>query len=340
MDIKSLQEQLSFLADSLSGKKILVTGATGLIGSRLINLISELHSKYNHTISGIGIFRDLSKLQKVFPMLPNGIEMCHWDMDTMEPPLFPHYDAIVHCAGISGGKKMHLKDPRNFFITNVEGTRKLLDFNVSNTVVPFLFLSSYEVYGERDCTHLLDEYSCCQIDTYTLRNSYAEMKRMCEMLSCMYSSQYGFDAYSVRLTSTFGIGVEYDDPRFFAEFARCINAGKDIVLKSSGGTMRSYLDSDDAARAILYVLAKGDNCNAYNLTNMNNAISIRDMAKRMIEVSGNTVELKFDISEDYANLGFRKESCTLMDSNKVMRLGWKPVYNLDETIYKLLHCCR
>lgn len=334
---EQLYKQLVFLAGQLKGKNILVSGATGLIGSRLIMLISELHTHFDETITGTGLYRSETKLSQTFPEVPKGVEMCYWDVEDSEHKTLPKYDAIIHCAGISGGSKMHLKDPRKFFLTNIGGTQRLLDYNAKENKAPFLFISTYEVYGCISQENPFSEQEYCRLDTFTLRDCYAEMKRMSEMLCCMYSSQFGFPSYAVRLTSTFGTGVTYDDPRFFAEFARCIIEGRDIVLKSTGGTVRSYLDADDAALAILYVLTCGENGNAYNLTNMQNAISIKDIAKKMIKVSGTDIELRFDISDDISKLGFRKESCTLMDANKLMALGWQPVYTLEETILKLLN---
>ena len=334
-----LSEQLNTLAEKYSGKTILVSGATGLIGSRIIALISKLHNEYDNSIKGIGLFRNESKLKKMMPSIPEGVEFVRWDMDENQVPEIGSYDAISHCAGISGGKKMHLKDPRRFFTTNIGSTQKLLDYNAQNCKAPFLFVSSYEVYGDVLQETPFNEDYPCKVDTFAVRSSYAEMKRMSEMMCCMWSSQFGFDAYSVRLTSTFGEGVEYDDPRFFAEFARCIIENRDIVLKSSGGTVRSYLDADDAATAMLYVIAGGQNGN-YNLTNMQNAISIRDIAKRMIKASGSNIELKFEIADDVSQLGYRKEGCTLMDATKIMGLGWQPVYTLDETIEKLIRSMR
>ena len=330
-----LSKQLNTLAEKYSGMTILVSGATGLIGARIIALISKLHREYDNSINGIGLYRSESKLDKMMPVIPNGIKFCRWDMDEDTMPEINHYDAVIHCAGISGGKKMHLKDPRRFFTTNIGSTQKLLDYNAQHCKAPFLFVSSYEVYGDVQQEMPFKEDYPCNVDTFAIRSSYAEMKRMSEMMCCMWSSQFGFNAYSVRLTSTFGEGVEYDDPRFFAEFARCIIENRDIVLKSSGGTVRSYLDADDAAIAMLYVLASGQNGN-YNLTNMQNAISIRDIAQRMIEVSDSDIKLKFDIAEDVSKLGYRKEGCTLMDATKLMDLGWEPVYTLDETIEKLI----
>ena len=160
---------------------------------------------------------------------------------------------------------------------------------------------------------------------------------MCESMAVAYSAKYGFDIVCGRLTSTFGYGVKYDDPRFFAEFARSAVQQNDIVLKSTGGTVRSYLDSDDAASAFLYLLANGKNCNVYNVTNMENRISIKKKKKKVIKLSGENIELKFDIAEDVKSLGFRKEGCTLMDASKLYDLGWRPVYNIDETILKLLN---
>lgn len=335
-----LNKQLCHIADKLQGKTILVSGSTGLIGARIIALIATLHKEYSISIKGVGLYRSESKLEKAFPSCPEGIEFIQWDMEEGQEPHIEAYDAIIHCAGISGGKKMHLKDPRRLFDVNVGSTRKLLDYNAQHNKTPFLFVSTYEVYGDVQEETPFNEFYPCNIDTFTLRNNYAEMKRMSEAMCCMWSSQFSFDTYSVRLTSTFGEGVEYEDPRFFAEFARCIIENRDIVLKSTGGTVRSYLDADDAALAMLHVIANGQNCNAYNLTNMQNAISIRDIAKRMIKVAGSDIELKFDIAEDVSKLGYRKEGCLLMDSSKLMSLGWEPVYTLDETIEKMIKSMR
>lgn len=334
-----LSKQLNILAEKYSGKTILVSGATGLIGARIIALISKLHNEFDYSIKGIGLYRNKPKLNKMMPIVPEGIVFCRWDMDEDTVPDIGHYDVVIHCAGISGGKKMHLKDPRRFFTTNIGSTQKLLNYNAQHCKAPFLFVSSYEVYGDVQQETPFNENYPCKVDTFAVRSSYAEMKRMSEMMCCMWSYQFGFKAYTVRLTSTFGKGVEYDDPRFFAEFARCIIENRDIVLKSSGGTVRSYLDADDAAIAMLYVIANGQNGN-YNLTNMKNAITIRDIAQRMIEVSGSEIKLKFDIAEDVSKLGYRQEGCTLMDATKLMNLGWEPVYTLDETIRKLIQSMR
>ena len=135
-------EQLNTLAEKHSGKTILVSGATGLIGSRIIALISKLHNEYDNSIKGVGLYRNESKLKKMMPSIPEGVEFVRWDMDENQVPEIGSYDAIIHCAGISGGKKMHLKDPRRFFTTNIGSTQKLLDYNAQNCKAPFLFVSS------------------------------------------------------------------------------------------------------------------------------------------------------------------------------------------------------
>ena len=92
----------------------------------------------------------------------------------------------------------------------------------------------------------------------TARSSYAESKRACESLCTAYVSQYNVPAKVLRLTQTFGPGVKYDDGRVFAEFARCVIEGRDIVLHTKGETKRNYLFTEDAVDAILTVLKKGE----------------------------------------------------------------------------------
>lgn len=337
MNKELLLNQQKFLAEKLNGKSVLVSGATGLIGSRIVYFLTGLNDQLDAKIRIIGLYRNEEKKNSVMNTLlgRDDVQMVKHEVESALE-LEESVDYIIHCAGISGGSKMHLKDPLKVFDTGINGTRALLDFAVSHGSSGFLYVSTYEVYGTVSQEEMFNESQPCNLDTFALRNIYAEIKRLCESLCCAYSAKYGINTYAVRLTSTFGNGVAYNDPRFFAEFARCIIENRDIVLKSTGGTVRSYLDADDAATAFLYILVNGQNCNAYNLTNMKNDISIRDIAAKMIEVSGSSVELKFDIAEDAAKMGFRKEGCTLMDASKLESLGWNAVYSLDDTLVKLI----
>lgn len=337
MNSSLLKKQQSFLAGKLKNTTITVSGATGLIGSRIVRYILDLNNLYNSNITVIALYRNKEKFDCLYNEYSHSQNLKGVYFDTNTEIKDIKSDYVIHCAGISGGTKMHLKDPMKVFEIAYEGTRAILDFCVQSKCKKYCYVSTYEMYGTPGDGHLISETEPCLLNTMELRNIYSECKRMCESMAVAYSAQYGIEIVCGRLTSTFGYGVKYDDPRFFSEFARCATEKRDIVLKSTGGTVRSYLDSDDAASAFLYLLANGENCNVYNVTNMDNKISIKDIAEKVIKLSGENIELKFDIAENVKSLGFRKEGCTLMDASKLYDLGWEPVYNIDETILKLLN---
>lgn len=337
MNTELYNKQREYLSEQLSGKTVMVSGATGLVGSAVVRYLIGLNDDYQSRIKIVALYRDEEKLKKVHKSLIERSDFVPRIYVTNEKITFnDEVDFIIHAAGISGGSKMHLKDPLRVFDIGIEGTRALLDYAVAHHCKGFLYVSTYEIYGGVNEDALIREDHPCMLDPMVLRNCYAEVKRLCESLLTAYSAKYNLNVYSGRLTSTFGEGVSTTDPRFFAEFARCVVRGDNIVLKSTGGTIRNYLDVDDAASAFLYILVNGESGNAYNLTNRNNAISVRDIAMQLIRLGGSKVELVFDIAEDIKALGFRKEGVTVMDPTKLERLGWNPVYSLDETLQKLL----
>lgn len=338
MDKDILCHQQEILSSALAGKTVLVNGATGLIGSRIVRYLIALNDYKHAGIKIMCCFRNKEKKNKMYNDVSDRKDVVFLGVEENKAPDYAcPIDYVIQAAGISGGSKMHLKDPLKIFEASYEATKSLLDFSVSNGARKFLYVSTYEIYGSVDSDKPIKEDAYCNLDTFTLRNSYAECKRICESLCSAYSSKYGIETFSGRLTSTFGAGVKYDDSRFFAEFARCIIEERDIILKSRGGTIRTYLDADDAASAFLYIIVKGENCNVYNVTNMDNQISIKDIAAKMISVTDSSISLKFDINDDIERLGYRKEGCTIVDSTKLMNLGWHPVYTLDDTLLKLIN---
>ena len=338
MNTDLYNEQRSFLSGKLKGKSIMVSGATGLVGSSVVRYLAGLNNDFNSDIKVVALFKDEEKLRRVHSSLIDRDYFVATRFSSDEEFKYEdNVDYIIHAAGISGGSKMHLKDPVRVFDIGINSTRTLLDYASKHECKGFVYVSTYEIYGGINQDELIPENHPCQLDPMVLRNSYAEVKRLCEAMLVAFSTKYGFNVYSGRLTSTFGTGVSYNDPRFFAEFARCVTNGQNIVLKSTGGTIRNYLDVDDAASAFLYILVNGENCQAYNLTNRDNAISVRDIAKRIIELDGGKVDLVFDIAEDAKALGFRKEGVTVMDPSKLESIGWKPVFSFDDTLVKLLH---
>ena len=337
MNDQLLKSQQQYLAERLHGKSIMVSGATGLVGSALIRFLLSLNQQCDAGIKIIPLYRDREKFDQVFSACLGFDELLPVRFSAEEDFTFGgHADYIVHCAGISGGSKMHLKDPVKIFDIGVGGTKRLLDYATTHECEGFVYVSTYEIYGSVNEDSLVAEDHPCRLDPMVLRNCYAEVKRLCESMLTAYSAKFGLKVYSGRLTSTFGTGVSYNDPRFFAEFARCVVERRNIVMKSTGGTVRNYLDVDDAASAFLYILVNGESGNAYNLTNRDNAISVRDIATKLIALGGNKVELVFDIAEDIKALGFRKEGVTLMDPSKLENLGWQPVYTFEDTLSKLL----
>lgn len=341
MDAVRLEQHDRFLGEYFRNSTVLISGATGLIGSHAAAYLDRLNRLQNANIRIVALYRSEEKRAALAAQLHCPQQVCFVQCDVEQGvPYAEAVDYVIHCAGYSGGTKMHLKDPVKVFDTGIGGTRALLDLAAACGCKGFLYVSTYEVYGEQNGEERIRENDPVRLDTFALRNCYAEIKRLCEALLCAFSAKYGLNTYAVRLTSTFGSGVGYNDPRFFAEFARCIVENRDIVLKSHGATVRSYLDADDAAIAFLYVLAKGRSCTAYNLTNMENEISILEIAKRMIALQASPIAIRIEGAEDVSGTGMRKEGKTVMDAAAIEALGWKPVWPLDDTLNKLVETFR
>lgn len=338
-----LQEDLNHiaanfpLADDLRGKTVLVTGATGLIGSQVVGALLNMNRLKKTGIKVIAFVRSREKAEKVFGSLLKQGELELAAGDINQPiSLDGAVDYVIHGASATSSQ-FFVSHPVETIFTAIDGTRHVLELAAQKRVSGFVYLSSLEVYGTPADVGPIDETYSGYLDPLQVRSSYSEGKRMAECLCAGYACQYAVPVKVARLSQTFGPGVAYQDGRVFAEFARCAIERRDIVLHTAGNTVRSYCYTRDAVRALLYILLRGKPGEAYNVTNMDTAVSIREMAQLVCGlVPERGIQLRFDTPENLASFGYNPEMVICLDSRKLQSLGWQAEVGLEEMFRRLI----
>ena len=322
----------------LKDKRILITGAGGMISSNVMRVIQRLNNTYDLRISVIAHVHNQEQAEKLIRNPLEGVDRKIVVGDIRSLAVDDDVDYIIHTAGITGGSQQHIDAPMNTISVAIDGTVRVLEIAREKRVKSTVYLSSLEVYGKSDGSkQTITEEDGGYIDPTNVRSSYPESKRMCECICASYTKQFQVPTVIARLTATFGYGVDYRDNRVFSQFARSILAKEDIVLRSTGKTVRNYCDAEDTAFALLFLLLYGKHGEAYNVANMSTEISIKDLAERFVALypeSGSS--LRFDLRTDAASLGYNAEMRNVLDSGKLMELGWRPIYQLDEMIAHLM----
>ena len=279
-------------------RTILVTGATGLIGSLLIKVLLYASEKRDINLHICAVVRNKAKAEKVFEGQKRywGHALDFYVADVRDAfPAEMKADYIIHAASVTASLDF-ISKPVDVVTTTLEGTRNILDLARQSSSRSVVYISSMEVYGKLDHERAREEDSG-SINPLSVRSCYPQSKRMAETLCASFAAQYSVPVKIVRPTLTFGAGVPETDNRVYAQFARSVLAGKDIVLHTMGTTKRDYLYTSDAVRSILSVLLLGENGRAYNISNPETYSTIREMAELVSEM-GMGSRIVFDCDEE------------------------------------------
>jgi len=309
----------------LTGAKVLVTGASGLIGR---TLCERLLQKGAHVVALV------RNAERANDRLPRGCSVVLGDM-TVPIECESGIDYIVHGAGPTVSRDF-IEHPVGVIDAIVGGARNILEFARKEAVKGLVFLSTMEVYGLTNSEDV-DESGYAALDTLLPRNCYPEAKRLAESLFVSAVKEYGVHARIARLTQTFGRGVEKDDTRVFAEFARAVRDQRDIVLKSDGSTARCYCSVDDAVDAICLLLERGQDGMAYNVANPETYCTIREMAELVAREFSNGRSRVLIKQASVETCGYLPSFKMKLNVERLKALGWAPRHGLREMFAEIFY---
>lgn len=322
---------------AFSGKTVFVTGATGLVGSYTVRALAAINRIHRCGMQIIGMVRSAEKARSIYGALLDRGDVSLFLGDVRSAIAYDGpVDYVIHGASVTASKEM-VTAPVETIATAINGTEHILRFAKEKQVTSMVYISSMEMYGTPDPTlDYVTEQDYGFVDVLQVRSCYPEGKRMCECLCAAYAHEYQLPVKIARLAQTFGAGVGPGETRVFAQFARSLIHGEDIVLHTAGNSYGNYCATCDCVRGLLTILLRGNQGEAYNVVNERTNIRIRDMAQMIADQSGGTIQVRFDIPEDALKYGYAPDVKMHLSGAKLRALGWEPSLDLPEMYQRLI----
>lgn len=328
-------EDVRYVADlplpweKFQNKSLMLSGATGMIGSFFVDVILEKNKTEGMNCTIYALSRNEDKAKTRFSKFSDDPLLIFLPYDAKRPferRDIETVDYILHLAS-NTHPMQYSTDPIGTITTNIIGLQNLLDFAVEHNVTRFVFASSNEIYGEnRGDVELFDEDYCGYINSNTMRAGYPESKRCGEALCQAYKAQKGVNYVIPRFTRSYGPTMLMSDTKAISQFIKKGLAGEDIVLKSTGNQLFSYQYVADSVSGLLTILLNGENGEAYNIAEEHSDITLRDLAALIASINGRKVVCEAPSIIEAA--GYSTATKARLDGRKLQALGWKPRYNI------------
>ena len=296
-------------------KRILITGGAGFIGS---HLCEKLLKEGNEVICADNFFTGTKENITHLLGLPY-FEIIRHDI-TM--PLYAEVDEIYNLA--CPASPIHYQHNAIKTIkTSVMGSINMLGM-AKRTGAKILQASSSEVYGDPEVHPQHEDYHG-RVNILGPRSCYDEGKRCAETLFMNYHIQNKVKIKIARIFNTYGPRMMIKDGRVVSNFIVQALCNKEISIYGDGSQTRSFQYIDDLLDALKALMETGDSFTGpVNLGN-ETEISINDLARMIIELTGSKSEIIYKpLPEDDPQQ--RKPDITLARE----KLGWEPTYDLEK----------
>lgn len=312
--------------------KFLITGSTGVIGSALVKKLLSCRNN--------AIICPVRNKNKALSLFSENLKNASGRLDIVECKLEEYLDSIdfsadyiIHCASPTSSK-FFVEKPVETIMFGILTTSSLLRYSCNHDVKSIVYLSSLEVYGTvtNDSLPITENYQG-YVNPLDVRSSYNMVKRMCENICFSYYKEYKVPVKIIRPTQVISNIISNDDNRIFAQFGRKAATGEDIELHTNGDSARQYVYIDDAIEAILTVLFRGKDGDAYNLANEKSYVSAREMANFVQNNFNPQGKVKINMRDD---MGYAPMTRLRLDTTKLKELGWNPQTSLFDMFRNLI----
>lgn len=332
--------------DEFDGKSVLITGATGLIGTFLVDVFAERRRLYGDDIEVICVGRSLQRMRGRFSDqgLYSSFRFNEGDIADRDGSGISNADFFIHLASPTH-PAAYASDPIGVIASNVRGLDVVMEAAVRSagkTNPRVLFASSVEIYGaNRGDIERFSESDLGYIDCNTPRACYSESKRLCEALCQAYRVERGVSSVVARIAHVYGPTLLPTDTKAVSQFISRALRGEDVVLKSSGRQRFSYLHVADVVSGVLRILLLGGDGEAYNFADSASDITLRELASTIAACEG--VGVVFAEADPKEAAGYTPATLALMDGSKLQGLGWRARYSIGDGIaetLKIMKCLR
>ena len=301
----------------------LITGGAGFLGSHL----SEALTNRGDSVT---VIDNLSTGKNTFNNSVEFIEGSIFDLPLMDK-LISQSDYVLHLAAAVGVFNI-VNKPLESLITNIKGTEIILEL-CDKYKKPILITSTSEVYGKNNEVPLSESSDRVLGSPLLSRWSYSEAKAVDESMAYFYYQEKGLQVRLVRLFNTVGPRQVGHYGMVVPRFVSAALKNEPLSVYGSGDQIRCFCHVTDAVRGLLLVMdsdkAVGE---VFNVGN-NQQISIIELAKKVIEITGSKSVIEKIAYEKTYPQGFEDMQRRVPDISKIKQvLGWSPEINLDQII--------
>ena len=308
------------------GKKVLVTGGTGFIGSFVTELLLQKGARIT-TTSKSGNLKNVFHLKRDLRIKKTNLA------DPNQAYIVTkNQDIILNLASKVAGIQFNINHPATMFSENIQIAQNIASASVKNNVERLLMVSSACVYP-RNCTIPTPETEGFLLDPEPTNLGYGWAKRVEELIAKFYHLEYGlkvaiarpYNAYGPR--DNFNPEISHVIPGLIK---RVFDGENPLVVWGSGKQTRSFLYVEDLARGLLETIKKYPEADPLNL-GTDEEVTIADLAKRIVKFSGKNIKIVFDTTKPD---GQPRRNC---DTKKAKdKIGFEAEISLEKGLKKTI----